>query len=214
MDWPFADFRLPRGRHGIPPELVAENQRWRLLAAAAEVFAERGYARATAADIASTAGVSRSTFYKYFDHLPSCLLAAYEMAADCLCDLVSVSCEDRRPDWPARLRAAIEDALAFLASEPSLAGLLAAKTPAGLPAIAAARDRLLNRLAWPLRNGRKLRGPDAPDLPPDLERHLIAAALGLISGRVAAAEAARLPELAPELAELLATPYLDAASGL
>ena len=210
----FASYRLPRGRHGIPPELVAENQRWRLLAAAAEVLAERGYARTTAADIASCAGVSRSTFYKHFDNLDQCLLAAYEMAADCLCDLVSASCEEQRSDSPARLRAAIEEALAFLASEPSLAGLLTAKAPAGLPAIAAARDRLLNRLAGPLRSGRKLRGADAPDLPSDLERRLIAAALGLISDRAAAAEAARLPELAPELAALLATPYLDAASGL
>jgi hypothetical protein len=47
----FAAYRLPSGRHHIPPELVAENQRWRLLGAAAEVLAERGYAHTKTADI-------------------------------------------------------------------------------------------------------------------------------------------------------------------
>ena len=204
----FAAYRLPAGRHGIAPELVAENQRWRLLGAAAEVLAERGYAHTKTADIASRAGVSRSTFYEHFDDLAACLLAAYEMAADCLCDLVSGACEgERAQDWPARLRAAIEEALAFLASEPALAHLLGPAAPAGDLAIAAARDRLINRLAWPLRSGRKLRAEAASALPPDTERRLAAAALGLISDRVAAGEAARLPALVPELAALLSGPY-------
>jgi AcrR family transcriptional regulator len=200
----FAAYRLPRGRHDFSPELVAENQRWRLLGAAAEVLAERGYAHITSADVAACAGVSRSTFYAHFDDLDACLLAAYEMAADCLCDLVSGTCEGGRPsDWPDRLRAALDESLAFLAAEPALANLLGAPAPAGGSAIAAARERLLNRLAWALRGARKLRPQDAPPLPADTERRLLAAALGLIGDRVAAGEAPRLPELSPELAELL-----------
>ena len=196
----FADYRLPRGRHRIPPEQVAENQRWRLLGAAAEVLAERGYARITSADVAACAGVSRSTFYAHFDDLDACLLAAYEMAADCLCDLVTGACEEGRgEEWPARLRTALDESLAFLATEPDLACLLGAAAPA----LAAARERLLNRLAWALRGARRLRPQDAPPLPPDTERRLLAATLGLIGDRVAAGEAPRLPELAPELVELL-----------
>jgi AcrR family transcriptional regulator len=200
----FAAYRLPPGRHGIAPELIAENQRWRLLGAAAEVLAERGYARVTAHEIATGASVSSSTFYRYFDNVGACLLAAYEMTADCLCDLVTGACEGGRgEDWPARLRAALEEALAFLAAEPALASLLGAAVPAGDPAIAAARQRLISRLAWPLRGARRLRPEAAPALPPETERRLIAAALGLIGDRVAAGAADRLPELAPELAELL-----------
>jgi len=33
----FASFHLPRGRHGLTPELVAENQRWRLIGASSEL---------------------------------------------------------------------------------------------------------------------------------------------------------------------------------
>ena len=36
--------QLPRGRHGLPREVVAESQRSRILAAMVEVTAERGYA--------------------------------------------------------------------------------------------------------------------------------------------------------------------------
>lgn len=209
----FASYRLPRGRHRIPPELIAENQRWRLLGAAAEVLAERGYAQITTADIAGRAGVSRSTFYEHFDGLDACLLAAYEMAADCLCEIVTGACEGGRGlERSVRLRAATKAALDFLAAEPALANLLGSAVPAGDPALHAARERLLNRLAWPLRSARELRGAGAPDLPPDTERRLLAAARGLIGDRLAAGEAARLPELAPELAELLAVPFAPVPS--
>ena len=40
---PFAEHRLPPGHHGLTPETVAENQRWRLLGAVAEELAERGH---------------------------------------------------------------------------------------------------------------------------------------------------------------------------
>jgi hypothetical protein len=39
--------RLPPGPHGLPPELVERNQRERLIAAMAEVCAERGYAESS-----------------------------------------------------------------------------------------------------------------------------------------------------------------------
>lgn len=44
-----------------------EERRLQILAAAREVFAKRGYARATVDDIAFEAGVARGTFYLYFE---------------------------------------------------------------------------------------------------------------------------------------------------
>ena len=58
------DRRLPSGSHGIPAEVVARNQRERLVAAMAEVCAEVGYAEASVAGVAKRAGVSSVTFYK------------------------------------------------------------------------------------------------------------------------------------------------------
>lgn len=69
--------RLPPGSHGIPADLVARNQRERLVAAMAEVCAERGYAQTSVAEVAKRAGVSSLTFYKQFAGKESCMLAAH-----------------------------------------------------------------------------------------------------------------------------------------
>ncbi len=185
---PLSAFRLPRGRHGIPPEQVVDSQRWRLLGAASEVLVERGYARTRVADIAARAGVSRGTFYELFEGLPACLLAAYEMAADCVCDLAASACGGEG-DWEAGLRTALEEILRFLAEEPALANLLGAEVAAGVPAIAAARERFIARLTQT-----------------GASKYALEGAIELVSGRVAAGEAEGLPELAPQLAELMGRP--------
>ncbi len=203
----FAAYRLPGGRHRLPPEVVAESQRWRLLGAAAEVLAQRGYAKTTSADVATCAGVSASTFYTHFESFPDCLRAAYEMTGECIWGVVSGPCQAEGLEWSRRLRIAIDDALDFLASEPTLAQLLGAEAPAGVPAIAAARSALIAKLAELLASGRAQRPPTAPELPSATEQRLIGATFALVSGRLRAGGAERLPELAPELAEMLAAPY-------
>src|SRR5690606_30880284 len=68
--------RLPRGPHGLPREEVERSQRERLLTAAAEAVAEKGYASMSVADILKGASVSRTTFYQLFDDKLDCFLAA------------------------------------------------------------------------------------------------------------------------------------------
>ena len=70
--------RLPPGPHGLPPELVERNQRERLVAAMAEVCAERGYAESSVAEIAKRAGVSTASFYRQFKDRRECMLASFE----------------------------------------------------------------------------------------------------------------------------------------
>jgi AcrR family transcriptional regulator len=70
--------RLPPGSHGIPADLVARNQRERLIAAIAEECAEAGYAEATVSAVAKRAGVSSLTFYKQFEGKRECMPAAHE----------------------------------------------------------------------------------------------------------------------------------------
>ena len=164
---------------------MAESQRWRLLGAAAEVLAERGYVRTRVEDIATRAGVSRGTLYKQFDDLDDCLLAAYEMAADCVCDLAAGARDDEN-SWEKRLRAALDEILLFLVEEPALAHLLGVEAALSVAAIGAARERLLDRLG----------GMGA-------ERRSLEGAAAFVSERVAVGEADRLPALAGQLAELI-----------
>src|SRR5207248_3318787 len=57
-------------------------QRARLLAAAAEIFAAKGYAGARVQDIVARAGMSRRTFYDHFDDLAHALVQLHEHAAN------------------------------------------------------------------------------------------------------------------------------------
>jgi AcrR family transcriptional regulator len=178
---------------------VAANQRWRLLAAAGEVLAERGYARTTSAAIADRARVSRSTFYAQFEDVEDCLVAAHQMAVECVLELATTSCpgEDggRDPTAPAdeghavALPAAVEGILEFLTREPAFAKLLGAEVAAGVPAIAAARDRLTATLAGMA--------------PGEIRPTLIGGAVALVAERIDAGDPARLRELGPQLSQLL-----------
>jgi len=68
--------RLPRGRHGLSPEYVAQNQRERLIAGLTEVLFEVGYQKTTVSLIGRRAAVSKSDFYKHFESKDDCFYAA------------------------------------------------------------------------------------------------------------------------------------------
>jgi TetR/AcrR family transcriptional regulator len=191
--------RLPAGHHGLSPSLVAENQRQRLTLAAAESLAARGYGAVTVTEVVKLAGVSASTFYKRFDNLWDCLVAAYEAGAERLCARIESTCatagnaQDRGP-------AGIEGALDLLASDPALAYLLSADPPSQATALWGARQGLIARLAALLREARGQRGAGEP------EERLVGGALALVSTRARAGGAERLQGLAPTLTEILLGP--------
>ncbi len=72
--------RLPRGPHRLSRETVEESQRNRILLAAVEVMAGKGYATTSVSDIVARAGVSRATFYQLFEDRLDCFLAANAIA--------------------------------------------------------------------------------------------------------------------------------------
>lgn len=201
---------LPRGRHGIPADLVDAHQRHRLVEAMSGALAEHGYARVTAEHVGERAGVSSRTFYKHFANLWECLLAAYEDAGNQLCAEIEAGCAEgemqdaENGDSAYRIATGIEAALAFLTTEPRLARLLGGQPPLEAPALAAARRDLVERLAAMLRRARD--PADTIVRPPGLEERLIDAALSFVSVQVAGDSVADLTSLGPELTELIAGP--------
>lgn len=203
--------RLPAGRHGLTRDQVAENQRLRMIMAAAETLAARGCKGVTAREISSRAGVSSTSFYQQFDNVDACLLAAHGMVADCVWELASAACAGAG-GWPERLRACVDAVAGFLAAEPFLARLLCADLAAGVPAVSAAREQLLGRLARLLYPGRALCPEAGALLPVELEIHLAGGAIAVAGQAIAAGEVKQLDEMSPELAELLSRPYTAPAA--
>ena len=111
---------LPRGPHTLSREEVAGSQRARLLAAVAEVVADRGYAAATIAEISRSAGVSPKTFYEHFDDKLDCYLAAYDQFANVLLARIGAALDADAP-WDEFVGAALSAYLGTLEREPEVA---------------------------------------------------------------------------------------------
>lgn len=69
---------LPKGPHSLTREQVAQSQRQRLIAAIATTVGRKGYSPTSVADVIAEAGVSRSTFYQFFDDKEAAFSAAFE----------------------------------------------------------------------------------------------------------------------------------------
>jgi AcrR family transcriptional regulator len=138
--------RLPPGPHGLPPELVERNQRERLVAAMAEVCAERGYAESSVAEVAKRAGVSTASFYRQFKDKRECMLASFEELFGRLLAVLEVGC-DGGASAEARARAGARTAAALLAEDLPTARLLSVEILAVGPAGVRAQHGAIERLA-------------------------------------------------------------------
>lgn len=188
--------RLPPGSHGIPADVIARNQRERLIAAMAEACAEVGYAGASATAVAKAAGVSTVTFYKQFADKRDCMLAAHRQLLGRLLEEVDRACEGES-GGEAKGRAAIHEMLALLAADPPSARLLTVEILAAGPEGVKRHDTAVEAFARRFRPGRSP-GDGAPLSNADWAQ--AAGALALIGKLVMAGEADRLPELEGELA--------------
>jgi AcrR family transcriptional regulator len=70
--------RLPKGPHSLTRQQVQASQRQRMLDAVLDVVGEHGYGGATVADVTTSAGVSRTTFYEQFRNKQDAFLTAYD----------------------------------------------------------------------------------------------------------------------------------------
>lgn len=137
--------RLPGGRHRLSRAEVAEDQRRRLLAAAADVLAERRIGGLSARLIARRAGVSNYTFYEHFNSVDAVLIASFAVAAQLLVEVVAGAC-DEGPN-PASSERAVASAFNLGLEEPGLAALMGLEVAVALPQVGEERERLVRRLA-------------------------------------------------------------------
>jgi len=98
-------------------------QRGKLLASAAKVFAGTGYARASVEAIIKDAGMSRRTFYEHFDDLRDVLLKLHERTARFAIAFVRGAIESA-PDPIAGVEAGIRAFLHLTATHVDLARVL------------------------------------------------------------------------------------------
>jgi AcrR family transcriptional regulator len=171
---------LPRGRHAAPRDVVMRSQRERLLAAMAEVVAEKGYGKASVADVIERAGVSRKTFYEHFANKEACFLAAYDAGADLLLEAIAQAVADKMGDWRAAMEAGTRAYLDTFAANPDLARTFVVEVLAAGPVALERRTEILDRFVEQLVGLSAAARASAPELP-DHPRHVYEASVGAVN---------------------------------
>lgn len=198
--------RLPRGRHGLSPEYVAQNQRERLIAALAECLYERGFDETTISMVSKRAGVSKGDFYKQFESKDDCFLIAYDDAVRSIRARVLEACG--KGDWTTRVLAALTALLRHLAEDPAKARLLLVE---GLRVGKGVYDRYQDALQSFVPHLREGAPAPAGTRPPKaMDEAVVGGIASLLSRRVHGGDVERLGDFLPEVAEFALTPYLGA----
>jgi AcrR family transcriptional regulator len=200
--------RLPRGRHGLSPEYVAQNQRQRLIAGVTGALYEVGYQKTTVSLIGERASVSKSDFYKHFQSKDDCFFAAYEAAIGRIRKEVVDACAGHdKADWSPRICDGLAALLRFLAGDPALASLSLVE---GLRAGRGVYDRYQAAVESfvPYLSEGAPRTPDGGRVPAATDEAVVGGIASLLGRRVLAGEAEQIDKLLPDVLEFALTPYL------
>ena len=198
-------WRLPRGRHGLPRELVERSQRERLLAAVVTVTVANGYESTTVGDILGDAGVGRESFYELFDDKLDCMLAAHKVLIDDLEEQVRAAYDGTEP-WPERVRHALSATLEWFAADPGAARFTLVELSTVGPAFRVTFKAEYARFIRLLDDGL---GDDGPD--PELSRATglgVGAIMARIYEEVVLDRASELSRLLPDLTYELLVPFV------
>jgi AcrR family transcriptional regulator len=123
-------------------------QRQRLLRAAAEEFAEKGYGNTGSESISRRAGMSKATFYEHFANKEECIMAVFDLATEVVVNSMAGAARGAGSgDARQRLRAGTRAFLIALSEHPDYARTLLVEIIAAGPEPAARRDQILQIFA-------------------------------------------------------------------
>ncbi len=198
--------QLPSGRHGLPRQFVASNQRERIVVAVAEVCSTAGYAAMSVEDIVVASGVSRRTFYDNFQGKEDVFVAAYDEVTSRLLLRVKTAYEANEGIVP-RARESLRALLGFLAAEPAFADMCVVEALAAGPVVIERRNANLRTLSDLIDETAAAAMPNATPPSPIIAQALVGGIFEVVYSRVLAGRHAELPGLLPGLVFTLLLPY-------
>jgi AcrR family transcriptional regulator len=198
-------WRLPRGRHGLPRELVERSQRERLMAAVVKATVANGYESTTVGDILGEAGVGRESFYELFDDKLDCMLSAEQILFDGLEQHLREVYIGSDP-WPQRVREGLKATLEWFAADPEVARFLLIELSTIGPAFHAVFRAQYARFTGLFDEGLDAGAP-APELS-QATRLGVSSLLARLYEEVVLGRAAELPRLLPDVTYDFLVPFV------
>ncbi len=202
--------KAPVGRTRLSREVLGEHQRDRIVAAATEVFAKRGFQASTVDNIVSAAKIGVGSFYAQFDGKDDCLAA--------VCESISAEVHVRiaaalhpQSDWGERTCEGLYALLRFVAERPLAARVILLEAQTGGPEALRRYGEMIDEIAAFLRKGRAV-GQLDPEPPESFEEATASGLVWLLQGRVVRGETTEVEvdALFAEMAEVALEPYLGA----
>lgn len=190
----------------ISREVLAEHQRDRILGAAVEVFAKRGYQGTTVDHLVAASHIGVGSFYERFANKEDCFLAVYERVVAAGRERLAAAVPAARP-WPEQLAAVLAELLAIVEEEPFAARIALVEVQTAGARALAQHDRNLDEAAVLLRQGRE-HSAVPEELPATLEFATVGGLTWFLQQRIAAGETTGATRLLPEVLEIVAEPYL------
>lgn len=193
------DKRLRPGP-GVPREQIERNQRQRLYGAMVAVATSKGYEETTVADLIEVAGVSRTTFYRYFATKEECFQATLEAILGPTERLTASSIPDEG-SWKERAQRALGAFIDLIVAQPAAARLCLVEAYAVGPAAIARVDEALDRFR-DLATFVLDQMPGREGMPVEMAVAMFGSLRKIIHTRLYRHAEDELVELAPQLLEL------------
>jgi AcrR family transcriptional regulator len=202
---PWGESETLRGRRLRPgaaatAEAVELNQRERLYGATVAVVANKGYAESSVAEIIAIAGVSRTTFYKYFADKQSCLLATLEVI---VAGVVAVTASRLRGEdsWDKRAERGMRGFVELLVTQPDAARICVVEPYAAGPEAVAVVDGAVAEFTE-MMTGVFEELPEQRGMPKEIVAAMIGGIRKVLHTRLHRRDEGELLEMVPQLVEL------------
>jgi AcrR family transcriptional regulator len=207
--------RDSRATLDAPPAAVTRSsasadQRRRILRAIGELVAKRGYADVTVELIVKRAHVSYKTFYKHFSGKEDCFLELFDAVFRSTERTIRERLDAEHLPWAEQVALTLRSLIEQIVAEPIIARAVIVETPTVGPGVLDRYERATKALVPLFRAGREL-NPRGAELPATIEDTLAGSVFWSAYQRLIVGEAERLPELLPELIELVLRTYLGEA---
>jgi AcrR family transcriptional regulator len=209
---PGSDSRISDDAPAAPVtrESAHADQRRRILRSIGELVAKRGYADVTVELVVKRAHVSYKTFYKHFSGKEDCFIALFDTTVRSSARHIGERLEAEADSWTERVVLALTTWIDGIVADPLIARAVIVEAPTVGPAMLERYERATKAFVPLFRAGREL-NPRGAELPQTIEDTLSGSVFWSAYQRLVVGEAERLPEILPEMIELVLRTYLGQA---
>jgi AcrR family transcriptional regulator len=189
---------------------VSGEQRRRILRATGELVAKRGYPDVTVELIVKRAHVSYKTFYKHFPNKEECYLVLFDKVVGSTESTIRQLLAEESREWAERVVLALHKLTDLIVADPQLAKAVIVEAPTVGEGIYERYEMAIKALVPLFKEGRE-HNPRGAELPATVEDTLAGSVFWSAYQRLVVGEAEALPEVVPELIQLVLRTYLGEA---